>query len=133
MYPSCGSICSPLEKGYKIGNKGVVISLQKGDSSIKFDKIMQTSKGFVIGVELKPVSRSDVCMPVLDKGCKVDINQLHKILNHPSEDASEDVVRMTADHYGWELTGKLQLCADCGMAKAKQQKLNNKNTQQQRY
>jgi hypothetical protein len=45
-----------------------------------------------------------------------DINRMHKIFNH----ASEDVLRATAKEKNWKLTGKFETCRFCKESNAQQ-------------
>ena len=109
------SISKSLQSGWDISNKGVEIKLSKGKATIVFDRIIKTSKGLVVGVEIVPRT-DDVAHVMLDKGKSIDVNVLHGVLGHPSE----DITKKTADYYGWKLTGTFKPCSDCQTAKSKQ-------------
>ena len=70
-----------------------------------FDRVMHTPNGFVIGVEIVPLVDENA-HPALTKGSRINIQKLHEMLGH----ASEDVVRKMAKYYGWELFGKFEKC-----------------------
>ena len=60
----------------------------KGQANIVFDCILKTSKGLVVGVEIVP--RTDVMANVmLDRGKTIDINVLHSVLGHLSQDITK--------------------------------------------
>ena len=54
----------------------------------------------------------------------MDINVAHRIFGHPSEATTKS----TAKTYGWTLTGKLEKCDECTLAKIRQQNLNKEAT-----
>jgi hypothetical protein len=63
------SIGKGLQNGFNIGNKGINIFLTKGKTAIMFDKIMQTNKWFILGVDMLPSTRkSCVATTMLDRG-----------------------------------------------------------------
>jgi hypothetical protein len=109
------SISKSLLKGWSISNKEVEIKLTKGKSKIVFDGTIKTSKGLVVCVEIV-LSTDDLANIMLDKGKTININVLHEVLGHPSEDNT----KKTADYYGWKITGKFKPCSDCQTAKSKQ-------------
>ncbi len=89
------SISKSLQNGWNISNKGVKIKLSKGQANIVFDRIIKTSKGLVVGVEIVP--RTDAMANVmLDRGKTIDINVIHSVLGHPSQ----DITKQTAQYYG---------------------------------
>jgi hypothetical protein len=53
LFVNLFSIGKTLKNGFKISNKGCIISLQKGDSMISFDRMLPTERGFVSGVVFK--------------------------------------------------------------------------------
>ncbi len=109
------SISKSLQNGWNISNKGVEIKLSKGQANIVFDRIIKTSKGLVVGVEIVP--RTDAMANVmLDRGKTIDINVLHSVLGHPSE----EITKQTAQYYGWKITGTFKPCSNCQTAKSKQ-------------
>ena len=50
---------------------------------------------------------------VIIKERTMDINVAHRILGHPSEATTKS----TAKKYGWTLTGNLEKCDKCTLAK----------------
>ena len=111
------SVTKALRTGWNLGNKGVHIHLSKGDKRLTFDKTMKTSEGVVVGIDMVPRTPDGVACPaLLRKGKTVDINILHKVLGHPGE----TILRKSAEYYDLKLTGKLQPCEDCALAKSRQ-------------
>jgi hypothetical protein len=69
----------------------------------------------VVGVEIVP--RTDVMANgMLDKGKTIDINALHAVLGH----LSQDITKQTAQYYGWKITGTFKSYPNCQTAKSKQ-------------
>ena len=123
LWTNLFSIICAIKKGFKISNKGFNIILTKGNFEITFDRVMHTPNGFVIGVEIVPIVDENA-HPALTKGSKVNVQKLHEMLGH----ASEDVVRKTAKYYGWELFGKFEKCENCAISKAKQKGVSKEST-----
>jgi hypothetical protein len=116
------SIGKALQNGFDIGNKGIKIFLVKGNTRIVFDRIMPTSKGFVVGIEMLPTTQGqgNVAIVAMDKGKKVNVNDLHVLLSH----VAEDTARKTAKFYGWDVFGTFTPCDHCATSKARQKNLN---------
>lgn len=112
------SVTQALKNGYNISNKGLIISLKKGDARLTFDQVLETHSGQVVGVNMVPHSdaQSDVAHVLLEHGRDVDVNVLHKTLGHIHEDA----LKKTASYYGMKLTGTFERCYECSLAKSKQ-------------
>jgi len=100
------SLTKPLENGSKLGNDVIYITISKGDTTIKFDKILKTKTGFVGAVEVAPLPLKDQDNITLDKGRSVKLTTLHDFLGHAGEHAS----RLMVDYYSWKTTGKLFRC-----------------------
>ncbi len=71
------SLTKPLEKRCKLGNDEIYITTSKGDTTIKFDKILKTKTGFVGAVEIAPLPLQDQANIILDKGKTVKLTTLH--------------------------------------------------------
>ncbi len=110
------SIPAGLKGGFDIGNVGLKIFMEKNGFRITFDKIIETSKGYVMGIELLPSvpNYAGVAHSVANKTIHMD--ELHCMLGH----VSEETARKSAAFYGWKIGGKLRPCKSCGIAKAKQ-------------
>ncbi len=118
------SIGKGLQNGFNIGNKGLHLFLTKGKTTILFDKMMKTNKGFILGVDMMPTTRkSCVATLSLDKGKSVSKKILHGILTHVGEDTSHK----TAAYYNWKVVGigtsPSEICDHCATAKSRQKNL----------
>jgi hypothetical protein len=131
------SITAALKRGCSLGNEGTNITISKGSFKLSFDKTIKTKDGFLKGVNLKPIQdkENEILQLAADKdkqlsghfttGTRLQINDLHRLLNHPSEAAT----RKTAKYYGWILNGTFDKCEHCLKAKAKQKNLNKVQVQ----
>jgi hypothetical protein len=81
---------------------GFNIFLEKGKTKIIFDRIMRTSKVFIVGIEVIPSVSGKVAVTALDKGKRVNIKVLHGMFTH----VGEDCTCKTAKHYKWDFVGK---------------------------
>ena len=78
------SIGQALKNGFSIGNKDVVITLTKGSTVLKFDRIIPTHQGFVIGMEIRSRTTGNIAAAMLEAGSAIDINAAHEMLGHIS-------------------------------------------------
>jgi hypothetical protein len=130
LFVNLFSIGKALKNGFKISNKGCIISLQKGDSMISFDRMLPTERDFVSGVVLKPcvptlVSENtfpqNAAAIALERGKRMTLNEAHSLLGH----AAIATVRKTAQSYGWIISdlgnGEQEIkCQSCAEAKSRQ-------------
>ncbi|CAB9528031.1 Conserved hypothetical protein [Seminavis robusta] len=91
-----------------------MMTLTKERVTIKFDRIFKTSKGLLGAVHAVP--KAEIAGVSLEEGKTVDINKLHRILGH----ATEETIRETAKFYKWKLIGKFTACDACRIANARQ-------------
>jgi len=110
------SVGKALQKGFKIGNEGMILTLTKGNLILKFDRIFTTAKGFVVGVNLIPKPTQETVHVGLTHGRNIHISTLHGCMTHPGESTT----RLTASHYGINVKGTMSPCQHCALAKAKQ-------------
>ena len=55
----------------------------------------------------------------IEEGLSIDINKLHTLLGHPSE----ETLRLTAKNYAVKVHGKFNPCFACALAKSKQKRI----------
>jgi hypothetical protein len=116
------SISKLLKNGFKIGNDGIIVNLTKVSTTLSLNRILNTKNGCVSGAKLNPISiksAGSVIDPEKSE-MKVDINRIHKIVGHCGEEA----LVATANHCDWKLTGKIEVCEECVIAKARQKSTN---------
>ena len=112
------SIGKALKNGFSLTNKGVIITVTKNNTKLCFDRIFKTGKGFVAGVNLIPKTVKENALLGLESK-KMTVNAAHNCMTHVGEEAT----RLTAKHYGLTVSGKMEPCTHCGMAKARQSNL----------
>jgi hypothetical protein len=93
LFTNLFSITKALQGGCSILNKGVTMTLSKGNLNLTFDKQLQTDTGVNTGVEMVP--HVDASHLTLEKGMTVNINKLHLLLGH----ACEKILQATAKQY----------------------------------
>ena len=81
--------------------------MSKDQTILKFDQIIPTSLGFVIGIRLFPKASQNMMNLATETGQHLTVEQLHDKLGH----ANEETLRKTAKHYQWNITGKLKTIA----------------------
>ena len=140
LYVNLFSIGRAIKQGWAIGNEGKMIFIQKGRNKLVFDRILDTGTGFLSSVELIPVGQKmevndhhgageepKVTSPEVGKGLEkatMSLKTLHSMLGH----AHHGLCWRTAHYYGWKVTDKdMAVCEPCGLAKAKQAKLNKED------
>ena len=91
------------------GRKDSFLTLRKKDLVIKFDHVIKSSGGKLVGVKMKPTNKTNSwCI-------HQDAPRAHDILTH----AGEAKTRAMACKLGWTLTNKCTMCQHCATAKAK--------------
>ena len=95
-------VTKSLDNGWTISNKGIMVSLQKGKTKITFDKIFRTNYGVIFGIEMNMIE--DHAFTSIESGVSIEINKLHRLLAHPSE----ETLRLTARQYGVHLKGEFR-------------------------
>ena len=100
------------------------ITLQKGNSKVKFDIKISTPKGALFCMYMEP--ESEVAGAAIQKvKSGISINMAHDILGH----ADERRTRATAQHLGWKLSDEdMKTCGGCTAAKAKQKNVPKEST-----
>jgi len=135
------SLTRVIDLGFDVISDKKQIAIKHGGTIIRFDKRLITTTGHVQYFEanemkeskdnyssstnqdsnevVKPKSRDkeeDQVHVTFAPGTSFNIEKIHSILGH----ANERTCQETATHYGWKVTGKLNVCANCAEAKAKQ-------------
>ncbi len=95
------------------------IEIYRGRLSLILEQEVQQRKvrgisTYVGAVEIFPVGGDVVTAPMLTSEKSVDVNELHCLLGHVSEDKS----RAVAKYYGVKVIGKFNTCSACAGAKA---------------
>ena len=118
LWTNLFSVGQALKKGWKLGNDEEVIFLEKSGTTLKFDKVIKTPRGSLVGVEMIPCNK----ISFLDetKRKKFNAEYLHQMLGHTNKRTEVS----TANYYNWEIEGTTSVCEQCAKAKAKQKNLN---------
>ena len=108
------SVLRSLDQGWNISNDKTHMMLNKGKTTIKFDREYPTKNGRLVGINLVTRTRSndgEFAMQATEgEPTKTwNINRMHQVYNH----ADEEKLRRTAKAYGWKITGKLEPCQEC--------------------
>ena len=106
-----------MKEGWNIGNKGEILHLRKGSFTLVFNKSFNINGSIIPAMEMIP--GTEVVGAALSEGKTIKASKLHETLGHVSEEST----RKTAKYYGWKLTGKMDTCENCSLAKAKQKNL----------
>ena len=102
-----------LRHGWKLGNKGMHITITTKRNQIMFDRMFKCSTGHLNGIK---IHASDDCSLVSKdlKRVKLFLNYGHAKLMHTNDEA----VKLTAQRPNWELLqGDEKGCADCAKGK----------------
>ena len=119
------SITKAMSKGFNLSNEGKVIILKKGEKELRFDEILKTRTGHVVGIKLKQLEKEKGLMSKEKERLKrIDIMEFHQKMGHISKATLEKV----AETYGFKLTGTFEVCKACAEAKARQKNLGKKKT-----
>ena len=107
-----------LKKGWKIGNDGMIITLQKRHTIIKFDRQFKCTNGQLAGLTIK--ATSDTTNIAKDATQSMTIKTAHARLAHANEATTND----TSKKLGWKITGNdKNVCLGCALSKAQQKKV----------
>ena len=63
--------------------------------------------------KLKKIENEEKGNPSLEKGAKIDLNDLHEILGHPAE----EMVKLTRNYMKLSIQGKMDNCENCAIGK----------------
>jgi hypothetical protein len=115
------SINEALKNGWSLSNDKDVICLSCGNSTMRFDTKDECGNGHVMCCKIIPnIIKNEKLNNIVSINKKnININDLHVILGHPSEDKT----RLTAKEMGLEVFGEFKICEDCHMGKARRKKL----------
>jgi len=116
------SLLAAIGEGYKLNGdligKDTILKVKKGSTVIAFDERIKGGSNDLLGMRfLREIP--EAAMTNLEPGTNVKTVTLHNQLGHPSE----AVTRITAKYLQVNATGKLPVCENCAMGKAKQKNL----------
>lgn len=109
----------------KLSKKGVSVTYDGDGAHMKFKddkiKLKEMGNGSVYGLV---INRMMEASPALDVGKSITIQQAHALFGHVSETAT----RKMADAFGIKVTGTMELCDACALAKGKQKNVAKETT-----
>ena len=88
------SILNSLHKGWKLGNDGMVISLTKGTSTLRFNRIIRTPNGH-LGAVYGQLCDMNWALASGWVGPSMPLNRFHRIMGHAHDRTS----MLTAKYY----------------------------------
>jgi hypothetical protein len=117
------SLNKSLNKGFKVSNDGMVISLNYKHVKLTFDRGIHAKDGCVTGVLMKSILSNNINgfanASIINERI-YDINHLHKLLGH----CDQEILNNTIKIYGFKCSGNFDTCEQCAIAKARQKNVN---------
>ena len=113
------SLMEALRHGWKLGNKGMFITITSQNKYIKFDRIFKCPTGHLNGVKIQ--TENEVSLVSKDmRRTKMFVNEAHNKLMH----TNEETIKLTANRLNWELINANKTeCMPCAKGKTKQKKI----------
>jgi hypothetical protein len=112
-----------LNKGIKVSNDGVVISLTYKHVKLTFDRVILAMDGCVTGVLMKPILSDNIngfADASISTERSYDINHLHKLFGHSGQEILNNKMKM----YGFKSSGNFDTCGQSTIARLQQKKVN---------
>lgn len=117
------SLTTAIGKGFSLGNKGRMITLEKEGLRFDFVEEFKMESGFLWGLKLELEKANEINYVAHQKKDEVKtILNLHEMLGHPGKEA----LRNTVKDLGIEIKNEDEVCEACCKAKARQKDLNKK-------
>jgi hypothetical protein len=113
------SLNKALNKGFKVSNDGVVISLNYKHIKLTFDRVFHATDGCVTGVLMKPIMSNNInrfAKASISNERSYDINHLHKLFGHCGQEILNNTIKM----YGFKSSGDFDTYEQCAIVKARQ-------------
>jgi hypothetical protein len=113
------SLNKALNKGFKVSNDGVVVSLNYKHVKLTFDRVIHATDGCVTGVSMKPILSNKIngfANVSISNERIYDINHFHKLFGH----CGQEILNKTNKIYGFKSSGSFDTCEQCAIAKARQ-------------
>ena len=113
------SLMEALRHGWKLGNKGINITITTKKKNITFDQMLKCPTGHLNGIKIQASDAYSFVSREL-KRVKLFLNDGHAKLMH----TTDEIVKMTAKRLNWELLqDDDKNCVDCVKGKSKQKKI----------
>jgi hypothetical protein len=116
------SLSKALKKGFKVGNDGIVVSLNYKHVKLTFERVINATDGCVTGVLMKPILSKNIngfANASISNERIYDINHLYKLFGH----CGQEILKKTIKMYGFKSSGNFDTCEQCAIAKAQQKTL----------
>jgi hypothetical protein len=117
------SLNKALNKGFKVSNDGVVVSLNYKHVKLTFDRVIHATDGCVTGVSMKPILSNKIngfANASINNERIYDINHLHQLFGH----CGQAIIKNTIKVYAFKSSGSFDTCEQCAIAKARQKNVN---------
>ena len=111
------SILEALKRGWTIGNKGMHITLSKGQQRIEFDRLFECPTGHLTSVTIKAVD--DIrTIASMSRDIKISHEEGNAKLMH----VNNETMKRKAHNLGWKLNKNnyKPTCMSCAIGKSKQ-------------
>ena len=112
-----------------LGNQGQHITINNSSIKLIFDKSLESPRGFLTAINMIPTIQSEpetALSTVTPIKRKIDINVYHMNMGHAHKQSLID----TAKYMDIELTGTIETCHVCVLAKAKKKAVRKENQNQ---
>ena len=119
-------------------NNVKILKIKKGDIEYEFDKKVSKNAngGYLMGMQIEPTKSEEIKKMKneektqklkkieneekgnlsLEKGTKININDLHEKLGHPAE----EMVKLTGNYMKLSIRGNMENCENCAIGKMRQ-------------
>jgi hypothetical protein len=110
------SLNKALNKGFKVSNGGVVISLNYKHVRLTFVFVIHAMDGCVTGVSMKPIMSDNIngfANASISTKRSYDINHLHKVFGNCGQEVLNNAIKM----FGFKSSVNFDTCEQCAIAK----------------
>jgi hypothetical protein len=105
-----------IDSGGSLFSEGKAMIIKKGEKEVFFDTRVQVGNSYLLGAKSKVLGNHAL---IVNEQKEMNIMKFHRMLGHPSVDSTKE----TAKRIGLKLTGKLEECEDCMLAKMRKKNL----------
>ena len=113
------SLMEALRHGWKLGNKGMNITITSKRKHIEFDRIFKCPTGHLNGVKIQTETDTSLISKEIKKIKMFQVDAHNKLMHTNAE-----TVKLTADKLNWKLVNSDKYnCIPCAKGKAKQKKI----------
>jgi hypothetical protein len=105
-----------LDSGASMFSEGKALVITKENAELFFNTKVQVGNSFLLASNTKVDPNRAL---ITSERKEIDIRKYHRMLGHPSVDSTKE----TAKNVGLKLTGKLEECKDCMLAKMRKKNI----------